>query len=73
MATAVVGDGSAMNTYIVTQDGARVEVRVGDANGRVLATFSNKLAADKFAEKQRTTDESAAIAQDDGDAGAGTR
>jgi MFS family permease len=32
------------------------EVRVGAANGPVLATFSNKLAADKFAEKQRLTD-----------------
>ena len=48
-----------MNTYIVTQSGSMFEVRVGDANGRVLATFSNKLAADKFAEKQRATDESA--------------
>ena len=49
-----------MNTYIVTQSGSMFEVRVGDANGRVLATFSNKMAADKFAEKQRATDESAA-------------
>ena len=31
----------AMSTYIVAQDGSRFEVRVGDANGRVVATFSN--------------------------------
>ena len=42
------------------------EVRVGDANGRVLATFSNKMAADKFAEKQRAMDESAANPLTDG-------
>jgi hypothetical protein len=50
----------AMSTYIVVQDGSRFEVRVGDANGRVVATFSNKLAADKFAERQRVIDEGAA-------------
>jgi hypothetical protein len=50
----------AMNTYIVTQEGSRFEVKVGDANGRVVATFSNKLAAEKFAEKQRVIDEGAA-------------
>jgi hypothetical protein len=49
-----------MNTYVVTQDGSRFEVRVGDANGRVVATFSNKLAAETFAEKQRVIDEGAA-------------
>jgi hypothetical protein len=49
----------AMNTYVVTQDGSRFEVRVGDANGRVVATFSNKLAAETFAEKQRVIDEGA--------------
>jgi hypothetical protein len=49
----------AMSTYIVVQDGSRFEVRVGDANGRVVATFSNKLAADKFAERQRVIDEGA--------------
>ena len=27
-----------MNTYTVTQDGSRFEVRVGDANGPVVAT-----------------------------------
>ena len=36
------------------------EVRVDDTNGRVVATISNKLAAEKFAEKQRLMDESAA-------------
>jgi hypothetical protein len=50
----------AMNTYVVTQDGSRFEVRVGDANGRVVATFSNKLAAETFAEKQRVIDAGAA-------------
>ena len=42
-----------MSTYTVTQDGSRFEVRVGDANGPVVATFSNRLAAETFAEKQR--------------------
>jgi hypothetical protein len=46
-----------MSTYIVTQDGARFEVRRGDASGPVVATFSNKLAADTFAEKQRVKDQ----------------
>jgi hypothetical protein len=50
----------AMSTYIVVQEGSRFEVRVRDANGRVVATFSNKLAADKFAERQRVIDEGAA-------------
>ena len=49
-----------MSTYIVIQAGPMFEVRVDDANGPVLATFSNKLAADNFAEKQRLTDERAA-------------
>jgi hypothetical protein len=42
-----------MSTYVVVQDGAMFAVRLGDASGPVLATFSNKLAADTFAEKQR--------------------
>ena len=50
----------AMSTYIVTQNASRFEVRVGDSNGRVVATFSNKLAAETFAEKQRVIDEGAA-------------
>ena len=48
-----------MNTYTVTQDGSRFEVRVGDANGPVVATFSNRLAAETFAEKQRVKDQGA--------------
>jgi hypothetical protein len=47
-----------MSTYVVTQDGARFEVRRGDASGPVVATFSNKLAAETFAEKQRVKDPS---------------
>jgi hypothetical protein len=50
----------AMTKYVVTQDASRFEVRVGDANGRVVATFSNRLAAETFAEKQRALDEGAA-------------
>jgi hypothetical protein len=46
-----------MSTYVVTQDGARFEVRRGDASGPVVATFSNKLAAETFAEKQRVKDQ----------------
>ncbi len=38
-----------MSTYVVTQDGFRFEVLGGDANGRVITTFSNKLAAETFA------------------------
>jgi hypothetical protein len=49
-----------MSTYIVTQDGPRFEVRVDDANGRVVATFSNKQAAESYVEHQRVKDESAA-------------
>jgi len=49
-----------MSTYVVTQDASRFEVREGDASGRVVATFSNRLAAETFAEKQRMADERAA-------------
>jgi hypothetical protein len=49
-----------MSTYVVTLDGSRFEVRVGDENGPVVATFSNRLAAEKYAEVRRVTDESAA-------------
>ena len=48
-----------MNTYTVTQDRSRFEVRVGDANGPVVATFSDRLAADTFAEKQQVKDQGA--------------
>jgi hypothetical protein len=51
---------ASLSTYVVTQDGSSFEVRVGDASGRVIATFSNKLAAETFAEKQRVIDEGAA-------------
>ena len=44
---------------MVTQDGPIFEVRLGDASGRVVATFSNRLAAEKFAEQQQARDESA--------------
>jgi len=50
----------AMTKYVVTQDASRFEVRVGDANGRIVATFSNRLAAETFAEKQRALGEGAA-------------
>ena len=46
-----------MATYVVTQDGAFFAVRLGDSSGPVLATFSNKLAAETFAEKQRLKDQ----------------
>ena len=54
-----LGSTDNMTTYAVTQDGARFEVRVGDANGPVVATFSNRLAAETFAEKQRVKDQGA--------------
>jgi hypothetical protein len=45
-----------MSTYIVTQDNATFHVREGDAKGPVLATFSNKLAAERFAENRAAAD-----------------
>ena len=48
---------AAMSTYVVTQDGSRFEVRVGDTNGRVAATFSNRRAAETFAKKRRVRDQ----------------
>jgi hypothetical protein len=54
-----------MATYIVTQDGAFFAVRLGDTSGPVLATFSNKMAAETFAEKQRLKDQDAAKATSD--------
>ena len=45
-----------MSTYVVTHDGSRFEVREGDKSGQVVATFSNKLAAETFAEKKRMAD-----------------
>ena len=49
----------AMNTCVVIHDDFRFEVRVGDAYGRVVAAFSNKLAAEAFAGKQRMIEEGA--------------
>ena len=49
-----------MATYVVTQDGAFFAVRLGDSSGPVLATFSNRMAAETFAEKQRLKDQDAA-------------
>ena len=63
---AILGKTDSMNTYIVTQDGARFEVRIGDANGSVVATFSNRLAAETFAEKQQVKDQGAPQTQSEG-------
>ena len=49
-----------MDTYVVTQDGPLFQVRVGNADGQVVGTFSNKLAAETFAEKQRAIAKSVA-------------
>ena len=46
-----------MSTYVVAPDGAMFAVKLGDASGPVIATFSNKLAAEAFAEKQRAKDQ----------------
>ena len=46
-----------MAAYMVTQDGAFFAVRLGDSRGPVIATFSNAMAAETFAEKQRLKDE----------------
>jgi hypothetical protein len=48
-----------MVAYIVTQEGSGFAVRLTSTTGQVVATFSNKLAADNFAEKQRIKDEAA--------------
>jgi hypothetical protein len=56
-----------MATYVVTQDGAFFAVRLGDSSGPVLATFSNKLAAETFAEKQRLKDQDTAKTPPDKD------
>ena len=42
-----------MDTYAVTQDGPLFQVRVDNADGQVIGTFSNKLAAETFAATQR--------------------
>ena len=56
-----------MSTYVVVQDGAMFAVRHGDASGPVIATFSNKLAAETFAEKQRAKDQDTPKAPPDED------
>jgi hypothetical protein len=45
-----------MSTYVVVPDGSMFAVRLGDASGPVIATFSNKLAAETFANKQQAKD-----------------
>jgi hypothetical protein len=54
-----------MATYVVVQDGAFFTVKLGDDSGPTLATFSNRLAANVFIEKQRGKEESAAKAPPD--------
>ena len=44
---------SGMATYVIVEDGAFFLVKLGDENGRVAATFSNRLAAVAFIEKQQ--------------------
>jgi hypothetical protein len=39
--------------YTVTQDNSAFHVREGDASGPIIATFSNRLAAERFAESKR--------------------
>ena len=56
-----------MSTYVVVPDGAMFAVRLGDASGPVIATFSNKLAAETFAEKQRAKDQDTPKAPPDED------
>ena len=48
-----------MVAYVVTQEGNGFAVRLTSISGQLVATFSNKLAADNFAEKQRIKDEAA--------------
>jgi hypothetical protein len=54
-----------MATYVIVQDGAFFAVKLGDVSGPTIATFSNKLAADVFIEKQRGKEESATKAPPD--------
>ena len=55
-----------MAEYIVTQDNSAFHVRIGDASGPVIATFSNRLAAERFAENKRSADESSRTSPPDG-------
>ena len=43
-----------MVAYVVTQEGNGFAVRLTSISGQVVATFSNKLAADNFAVSWRT-------------------
>jgi hypothetical protein len=52
MVGAYLSGGPAMSTYVVTAD-VRFQVRMGDENGQVVATFSNRMAAEKYAEVLR--------------------
>jgi hypothetical protein len=56
-----------VSTYVVVPDGAMFAVRLGDASGPVIATFSNKLAAETFAERQRAKDQDTPKAPPDED------
>jgi hypothetical protein len=56
-----------MSTYVVVPDDSMFAVRLGDANGPVIATFSNKLAAETFAERQRAKDQETPKAPSDED------
>jgi hypothetical protein len=49
-----------VSTYVVVQDGSMFAVRLGDTSGPVIATFSNKLAAETFEEKKREKDQDTA-------------
>jgi hypothetical protein len=56
-----------MSTYVVVPDGAMFAVKLGDSSGPVIATFSNRLAAENFAEKQRAKDQDTPKAPPDED------
>jgi hypothetical protein len=44
-------------TYVVVSDNSMFAVRLGGASGSVILTFSNRLAAETFAERQRAKDQ----------------
>jgi hypothetical protein len=54
-----------MATYVIVQDGAFFTVKLDDVSGPTIATFSNRLAADVFIEKQRGKEERSAKAPPD--------
>jgi hypothetical protein len=55
--------------YVVTQEGNGFAVRLTSISGQVVATFSNKLAAENFAKKQQIKDESAVRASPETEGG----